>query len=169
MTKDIHPAPDADVTPLKDGDEESYINYIITYIHSCELSRLPDQGITVLMNLNECIEEIVEQRAIRTEKVTQPSIAPHNTDTSEDEYQRMLSNYEELGRKLLACRTKPTTLSTSTVTSHTHIFQTIIILYIPAFQGRNLVTTAHLTLTPWSPSETLQCCSVENSRSMGDK
>ncbi len=168
LTKDIHSAPDADVTPLKDGDEESYINYIVTYMHSCELYRLSDQGITVLMNLNECIDEIVEKR-VRTEKVTQPSIAFHNTDTSEEEYQRILSNYEELGRKRLASRTKPTTLAASTIMSHTHIFQTIIILYIPAFQGRNLVTTAHLTLTPWSPSETLQCCSVENSRSMGDK
>ncbi len=87
-TKDIHSAPDADVTPLKDGDEESYINYIVTYMHSCELSRLPDQGITVLMNLNECIDEIVEKRA-RTEHVTQPSIAFHNTYTSEDKYQRI--------------------------------------------------------------------------------
>ncbi len=76
LTKDIHPAPDTDVTPLKDGDEESNINYIVTYMHSCELSRLPDQGIMVLMNLNECIDEIVEKRA-RTEKVTQPSIAFH--------------------------------------------------------------------------------------------
>ncbi len=120
LTKDIHSAPDADVTPLKDGDEESYINYIVTYMHSCELSRLPDQGITVLMNLNECIDEIVEKRA-RTENVTQPSIAFHNTDTSEDEYQRILSNYEELGRKLLASRTKPTTLPISADTSHMHL------------------------------------------------
>ncbi len=86
LTKDIRSAPDADVTPLKDGDEESYNNYIVTYMHRCVLSRLPDQGITVLMNLNGCIDEIVEKRA-RTENVTQPSIAFHNTDTSEDEYQ----------------------------------------------------------------------------------
>ncbi len=91
LTKDICAAPDADVTPLKDGDEESYINYIVTYMHRCELSRLPDQGILVLMNLNECIDEIVEKRA-RTENVTQPSIAFHNTDISEDEYQIILSN-----------------------------------------------------------------------------
>lgn len=121
LAKDINSASDADVTQLKNGDEESYINYIVTYMNSCELSRLPDQGMTVLLNLNDCIDEIVEQRATRTEMVTQPSIAPHNTDTSEDEYQRMLSNYEDLGRKLLACRTIPTTLPTATVTSHTHL------------------------------------------------
>ncbi len=84
-------------------------------MHRCELSRLPDQGIPVLMNLNGCIDEIVEKRA-RTENVTQPSIAFHNTDISEDEYQIILSNYEELGRKLLASRTKPTTLPTFPVT-----------------------------------------------------
>ncbi|KAL1261164.1 hypothetical protein QQF64_008991 [Cirrhinus molitorella] len=76
---------------------------------------------TVLLNLNDCIDEIVEQRAIRSEKVTYPSTAHCNTDPSDDEYQRMLSNYEEFGRKLLASRTKPTTLPTPTVTSHTHL------------------------------------------------
>ncbi len=48
-------------------------------------------------------------------------ITAQDSDTSEDEYQRILSNYEELGRKLLASRTKPTTLPTSTVTAHTHL------------------------------------------------
>lgn len=80
------------------GDKECYINFIITYTNS-ELSRLPGQGMTVLLNLNDCIDEIVEQSVTRTEMLAQPSTALHNTDTSEVEYQRMFSNFEELGRK----------------------------------------------------------------------
>ncbi len=158
LTKDIHSAPDADVTPLKDGDEESYINYIVTYMHSCELSRLPDQGITVLINLNECIDEIVEKRA-RTENVTQPSIAFHNTDTSEDEYQRILSNYEELGRKLLASRTKPTTLPTSTVTAHTHLPNNNNPVYssIPRQEFRDHSTSHSDTMVSIRDIAMLQC------------
>lgn len=120
LAKDIHPASDADVTVLKNDDEESYINYIVTYMNSCELSR-PDQGMTVLLNLKDCIDEIVEQRTTMPEMAIQPSSAPHNTDTSEVEYQRLLSNYEELGRKLLSSRTVPTTLSKPSLMSHTHL------------------------------------------------
>lgn len=54
------------------GDKECYINYIITYMNS-ELSRLPGQGMTVLLNLNDCIDEIVEQSVTRTEMLAQQS------------------------------------------------------------------------------------------------
>ncbi len=56
---------------------ECCIDHIDTSISSCALSQLPGQGMTKLLNLNDCFDEIVEQHVTRTKMLAEPSAVSH--------------------------------------------------------------------------------------------
>lgn len=106
-------------TNTSTDDEESYFNFISSYMQSDSLLKLEDEGLSQLLILRDMIDELIETRG---NSVVYDQSLSHETDvhtytlpptihkqkdssatpeiTQESEYKQLLSSYEELGRKL---------------------------------------------------------------------
>ncbi|XP_035858119.1 uncharacterized protein LOC118495270 [Sander lucioperca] len=130
VAANIPPAPELDFSCVTEGDEESCFDYVCTYMNCKTLLELEDQGFSHLLSLKDDITELIFCRVTEVsqpivsgnESVTltatstptlaaqQDSVESHVVDTypvdSEAvEYQKLMANYEALGRKLAEFKT----------------------------------------------------------------
>lgn len=136
IAKAVGLVPDKDQSKLQKDDKEGCFKHIHAFMYSKTLLDSEDGVMVEMLVLNDAIELAIQ--SCNLSLVTSPdsqvgsalseNIPPSPTDatdfenvasdTSDTEYQIMLSSYEELGRKLLQCRVSPTT---STAEKHSSV------------------------------------------------
>ena len=150
VVRNITPVPELDPGSAVQGDEESCVEYICTYLSCKTLLELEDQGVSYLLCLEDMITGLI---ASRVTEVSQPVVSEgevvtltsipsssatvvqqSNTESKSDntltfestdpqlaEYKTLLANYEALGKKLTELKKTPVQLTpTSIATQQPH-------------------------------------------------
>lgn len=136
--------PDLDFSRVVYGDEESCFDYICTYLNCKTLLELEDQGFSYLLSLRDAITKLIPSRVTEVSQPTVPegditqaptltqavaatqgTVEINSTDTfpvdpndpQTIEYNKLMANYEALGRKLAEFKITPPAQHTLTSTT----------------------------------------------------
>lgn len=127
IAKAVGPIPGRDVSDLEVGNEDDCFDFINGFMCSKSLLESEDMGMVKLLVLNDTITAVIQNREVaHTPSVSLPSTLtppnpPHSTTTdmtqttvvnavhniSDVDHQRLLSQFEELGRQLRQCKVVP--------------------------------------------------------------
>jgi len=136
IAKSVGPVAGIDESRVESTDEEGGFEYICSFMSSEPLFELEDAGMAHLLHLREVIATVIQGRASQVAVAIDVSgsgdvshandsdattnfgiastthIAPSTAnDTHDTELQKLLTSYEELGKRIIQCKHTPTTQS----------------------------------------------------------